>query len=68
MRTRSSPRASLRARSSMAPAAGIGEEAPTATSRTPASRSAMVAIRISRGVAGANAHATASSRRAKPSI
>jgi len=46
MRTRSSPRASLRARSSMAPAAGIGEEAPTATKRTPLSRSPMVAIRI----------------------
>src|SRR4051812_29677644 len=48
MRTGGLPSRALRARSSIAPAAGIGDDAPTATWPMPSSRSAMVAIRISR--------------------
>src|SRR5437868_6015050 len=42
------PSRSLRARSSMAPAAGIGDDAPTATCLMPSSRPAITLIRSSR--------------------
>src|SRR5262245_18558767 len=42
------PSRSLRARSSMAPAAGIGDDAPTATGLMPSRRPAMTLIRSSR--------------------
>ena len=49
MRTGGAPACLFCARSSIAPAAGIGEAAPTATCRTPSRSRAIVAIRISRG-------------------
>jgi hypothetical protein len=45
IRTGSPPRPSASARSNIAPAAGIGDDAPTATWRTPSSSRAMVKIR-----------------------
>src|SRR3954470_2904725 len=52
MRTGGLPLRALRARSSIAPAAGIGDDAPTATWPTPRSRSATATIRRSRSLGG----------------